>query len=90
MFLRRKRTLRKNMAIFVCVAFVSLLLPYVTHAASSSSSTNSPTSQIAYTFSISNLIISNIVNGSTDPETDSDRSISGNVDSKKKPKKDRD
>ncbi len=88
MFLKGKTTLRKNMAIFVCVAFVFLLLPHVTHAASRSSSKKSSMSQIAFSFSISNLIVSNVVKGSTDP--DSTKTISGNVKSKKKPKKDRD
>ena len=90
MFLKGKRTLRKNMAIFVCVAFVFLFLPRVTHAETSSSSSNSPTSQIAYTFSISQLIVNNVVNGYSNPETDYDRTSSGNVTSKKKPIKDRD
>ena len=90
MFLKGKRTLRKSMAIFVCVAFVFLLFPCVTHAETSSSSTNSPTSQIAFTFSISNLIVSSIVNGSTSPDSSLDRIISGNINSRKKPIKDRD
>jgi hypothetical protein len=90
MFLRGKRALRKNMAIFVCVAFVILLLPHVTHAASRSSSKKSSLSQIAFTFSISNLIVSNFLKGSTNPDSDLARTSSGNVKSKKKPKKDRD
>lgn len=94
MFLKRIRAQRKNMAIFVCVAFVSLLLSYVTHAETSSSSTNSSTSQIAYTFSISNLIISNIVNSPTSPDQEDQtiylRDTSGTLTSTKKPLKDRD
>lgn len=82
MFVKGKKSLRKNMAIFMCVALVFLLLPDVTHAASRSSSKNSSMSHIAYTFSISNLVVSNVVNGSTNP----DRTSSGTIYSKKKPK----
>ena len=42
MLKKRKSSLKKNMAILVCVAFISLMLPDVTHAASSSSSQEFP------------------------------------------------
>jgi len=42
MFKKGKNSLKKNMAILVCVAFVSVIIPEVTHAASRSSSTEFP------------------------------------------------
>ncbi len=42
MSVKRKSSLKKNMAILVCVAFISLMLPDVTHAASDSSSLEFP------------------------------------------------
>ncbi len=42
MLKKRKSSLKKNMAILVCVAFISLMLPDVTHAASNSSTKEFP------------------------------------------------
>ncbi len=42
MLKKRRNSLKKNMAILVCVAFISVMLPDVTHAASSSSSQEFP------------------------------------------------
>ena len=70
----------------MCVVLVFLLLPNITHSASRSSSSMS---QIAYTFSISNLVVNNVVNGTTNPDQIYlARYGSGNVKSKKKPKDD--
>jgi hypothetical protein len=42
MLKKRKNSLKKNMAILVCIAFISVMLPDVTHAASRSSSPEFP------------------------------------------------
>ncbi|MGD8535570.1 MAG: hypothetical protein PVF66_06930 [Candidatus Aminicenantes bacterium] len=42
MLKKRKNSLKKEMAILVCVAFISVMLPDVTHAASRSSSPEFP------------------------------------------------
>jgi len=82
MFVKGKRSLRKNMAIFMCVALVFLLLPDVTHAASSSSYSISLN---AYAFYIANLTVNIVVHGSTSP-SDDPIFIQGLIYSKKKPK----
>ena len=82
MFVKGKKSLRKNMAIFMCVALVFLLLPNITHAASKSSSS---VSLNAYAFYIANLTINIVVYGSTAP-SDDPIFIQGTINSKKKPK----
>ena len=82
MFVKGKRSLRKNMAIFMCVALVSLILPDVTHAASKSSSSISLN---AYTFYLANLTVNIVVHGSPFP-SDDPIFIQGTINSKKKPK----
>ena len=42
MLKRRRSSLKKNVAVLVCVAFISLILPDITHAASRSSSPEFP------------------------------------------------
>lgn len=86
MLTKRKKSLRKNIAILMCVAFVFLFLPDVTHSASSSSSktpkSTDPLSIYSYYLLISNLTANIVVNGSAYP------TITANSDSVKKPKKD--
>ena len=84
MFVKGKRSLRKNMAIFMCVALVFLLLPDVAHAASKSSSS---VSLNAYAFSIANLTVNIVVHGSPSP-SDDPIFIQGAIKSRKKPKDD--
>ena len=84
MFVKGKRSLRKNMAIFMCVALVFLLLPNITHAASKSSFS---VSLNAYAFYIANLTVNIVVHGSTSP-SDDPIFIQGALKSKKKPKDD--
>ena len=45
MFEKRMNSFKKNMAILVCVAFISVVIPEVTHAATQPSSTEFPFSK---------------------------------------------
>jgi len=56
MFKKRKNSFKKSMAILVCVAFISVVLPEVTHAATTPSSTKFPSAKKS--FSLFSLVFS--------------------------------
>ena len=57
MLSKRKSSFTRNMAILVCVAFISVITPEVTHAAASSLNDGSSSSQNS--FPISSSVLSN-------------------------------